>query len=260
MSIRAVREENTGDIQWVRSLKPNPQAVLRLFCFPYAGGSDLTFRTWPLELPAGVEVCGIQLPGHGNRLREPLIDRMEPLVAALTPMLVPYLDRPFAFFGHSMGAMIGFELAHRLRRQHGLEPIHLFVSGRCAPQTPVTEPPTYNLPEPQLLEELRRLNGTPKEVFEQPELLKLMIPLMRTDFELCQTYAHSPEPPLNCPITVFGGLEDHDTPQTDLEAWRTQTTGAFRLYTLPGDHFFIHSSQPFILQVISQELQAALKK
>jgi medium-chain acyl-[acyl-carrier-protein] hydrolase len=245
---------------WFAGPRTNSNARLRLFCFPYAGGGTLMYRNWVRNLPATVEICRAQLPGREVRLKEPGFTRIEPLVLALAQAIEPYLDLPFAFFGHSMGTLISFELARELQRRHGVMPTNLFVSAHVAPPVPHRSSQIYDLPEPEFIEELRRLNGTPKEVFEQPELLRLMIPLMRADFELCQRYAYSPGPPLSCPITVFGGLDDHDISHADLEAWRVQTTGAFRLYTLPGDHFFLHSSQPFILQVISQMLQASLTK
>jgi len=245
---------------WFTGPRTNANAQLRLFCFPYAGGGTLMYRSWARNLPATVEICRAQLPGREVRLKEPGFTRLKPLVQELARAIEPYLDLPFAFFGHSMGTLISFELARELRRRRGVMPTNLFMSAHVAPQVAHRTGPIFNLGESEFIEQIRRLNGTPKEVFEQPELLKLMIPLMRTDFELCQTYAYSAESPLNCAITVFGGLEDRDTAQTDLDAWRTQTTGAFRLYTLPGDHFFIHSSQPFILQVISQELQSSLKR
>jgi surfactin synthase thioesterase subunit len=214
------------------------------------------YRNWAKNLPATVEICRAQLPGREVRLKEPGFIRLNPLVLALAEAIEPYLDLPFAFFGHSMGTLISFELARELKRRQGLLPTNLFVSAHVAPQITHRSTPIHDLPEPEFIEQIRRLNGTPKEVFEQPELLRLMIPLMRADFELCQTYTYSPEPHLDCPITVFGGLDDHETLQSDLEAWRVQTTAAFKLYTLPGDHFFLHSSQPFILQVISQALRA----
>jgi medium-chain acyl-[acyl-carrier-protein] hydrolase len=164
------------------------------------------------------------------------------------------LATPFAFFGHSMGAMISFELARRLRREHDREPIHLFVSGRRAPQLPITEPPTYNLPEPQLIEDLRRLNGTPRAVLENPELLQLVLPLLRTDFEVCQTYTYTPQAPLSCPITVFGGLQDTEAPRESLAAWREQTTSSFTLRMFPGDHFFLHTTQHDMLRIIYEQL------
>ena len=212
------------------------------------------FRTWADAFPAAIEVCAAQLPGRESRLAEPPFKRLDTMVEAVAEALLPMMEKPFAFFGHSMGAMIGFELAHRLRRQHGLEPIHLFVSGRCAPQTPVTEPPTYNLPEPQLLEELRRLNGTPGAVLENPELLRLVLPLLRTDFEICQTYTYLPDTPLGCPITVFGGLQDTEVPRESLAAWSEQTSGPFTLRMFPGDHFFLHPTRHDMLRIIYEQL------
>ena len=258
--MRQVRKENNREIQWVRSPKPNPRAMLRIFCFPYAGGSDLTFRTWPMELPAAVEICGVQLPGHGNRFREPLIDRMEPLVNAVTPMLIPYMDRPSAFFGHSMGALIAFEVARRLRRDCAPEPECLFVSGRPAPQVPDTERRTYDLPEPEFLKELRRLNGTPREVLEHPELLQLTLPIIRADFGLCQNYRYVPDAPLAYPIFAFGGVDDPEVSLEQLRAWSDQTTASFSHRLLPGDHFFLISARAVLLKTLSGVLEQLIMR
>jgi medium-chain acyl-[acyl-carrier-protein] hydrolase len=218
------------------------------------------YSKWAKNLPPTIEVCRAQLPGREVRLKEPGFTRIKPMVQALAQAIGPYVDLPFAFFGHSMGALLAFELARELRRTHGLIPTDLFVSGHRAPQLREESRAIYQLPELDFIQEVRRLNGTPKEVFDHPELLRLMIPLIRADFEVCQTYDYSFEPPLDCPITVFGGLEDYETPVSDLEAWSIQTTTPLKLYTLPGDHFFIQASQPFMLQVISQVLQASCKK
>ena len=153
-----------------------------------------------------------------------------------------------------MGALIGFELARLLRREHGLMPAHLFVSGRRAPQLPRDSRITYNLPEPEFLEEVRRLDGTPKEVLEHPELMEIVSPLLRADFEVVETYSYVPEPPLDCPITVFGGLRDHDVGRDVLEPWREQTASHFTLRMLPGGHFFLHSDQSLLLSLLSEEL------
>ncbi|HEX8091839.1 MAG TPA: alpha/beta fold hydrolase, partial [Blastocatellia bacterium] len=204
-------------------------------------------------------VCPVQLPGRGNRLQEPSFTRLVDLVQALNQALFPYFDKPFAFFGHSMGAMIAFELARSLRRDYGLEPMHLFVSGRVAPQIRRQEPITYDLPEPELLEELRRLNGTPKEVLEHPELMQLMLPLIRADFQVVQTYKYSPEPPLSCPISAFGGLQDQGVSRAALEAWREQTAATFIIRMFDGDHFFLHGVQPLFLSILAQELYGLVK-
>ena len=238
---------------WITYYKPNPQARLRLFCFPYAGGGSAVFRAWEDKMPDTVEVCPVQLPGREARLMEAPFNRLSTLVQAAAQALLPYLEKPFAFFGHSMGALVSFELARQLRRQHDLAPAYLFVSGRLPPQMADNSGPTYDLPDAQFMEMLLNLNGTPKEVLEHPALMELMLPMLRADFEVCQTYRYVEEPPLNCPLTVFGGLQD-ETDRKSLETWREQTTASFSLRMLPGDHFFLHTAQTQLIRIVAQEL------
>lgn len=240
---------------WLEGRRPNPQARLRLFCFPYAGGGAMIYRRWRDELPATVEVCPVQLPGRETRLLEKPFTALRPLTEALGRAMWSQLDMPFAFFGHSMGAVIGFELARWLRRERGPSPVHLFVSGRTAPHLLDSEPPTYNLPDPEFLEDVRRLNGTPAGVLECSELVQLLLPLLRADFGVCQTYTPLPEPPLDCPITAFGGLQDDRAGRGKLEGWREHTAASFSLRMLPGDHFFVNSSRRLLLQTLSQDLR-----
>jgi len=239
---------------WVTCPKPHPQAKLRLFCFHYAGGRASVFRTWSDSLPQSVEVCAIELPGRGMRLRESPFTQLEPLVQHLPSALLPFLDKPFAFFGHSMGGLVSFELTRLLRREYGVSPVHLFVSGQRAPQVPDPEPPIHTLPESEFLEELRRFNGTPEAVLENAELMQLLFPTLRADFAVLETYAYTPEIPLDCPITAFGGLQDPEANCDELEAWREQTNAFFVLEMFPGDHFFLHSAEPLLLQCLSQKL------
>jgi len=235
---------------------PNPEANLRLFCFPYAGGNPLIYRTWPFSLPANVEVCAIQLPGHGNRLGEPLFNRLTPLIHALAASLSPYLNKPFAFFGHSMGALISFELTRLLRCAKLEQPRHLFVSGHRAPQTrDKKRKRTFELPEAEFIEELRRLNGTPREVLDHPELIDLMTPILRADFAIAQTYEYVDERPLDCHLTALGGLRDKDVARGHLEAWQTHTSGKFNVRMFPGDHFFLDTARLSLLEIISMELR-----
>lgn len=245
---------------WLMVPRPNPRAALRLFCFPYAGGAAHIFRGWPDGVPHAVEVCAVQYPGRGSRLAERPFTDLHQLVRAFVQPLLPLLDRPFAFFGHSMGAAIGFELAHLLREEHGLEPAHLFVSGRRAPQLPRTALNTYLLPDDELLAELRQLNGTPGEVLDNPELMQLLLPILRADFELIQTYTYAPKSPLGCPLTAFGGLRDDEARREQLEAWREHTTARFSLLMFPGDHFFLHDVQTFLLEALSRELNRVLTR
>src|SRR5438552_2333015 len=149
---------------WVLRPRPDPRARLRLFCFPYAGGGASQFRTWAEGLPPEVELCPVQLPGREGRLRETPFTRIAPLVAALVTALRGYLDTPYAFFGHSLGALVGFELARALRRTGGPGPRGLLVSAYRAPDLPDPDPPLHLLSSPAFWDELRRLNGTPPEV------------------------------------------------------------------------------------------------
>ena len=158
-----------------------------------------------------------------------------------------------------MGALIAFELAHKLRDEYGIVPAHLFVSGRHAPQLPETDPITYNLEEAEFIEELRRLNGTPREILENPELMHLMLPLLRADFEVVETYVYWPGPALDCPITAFGGLQDQEVSRKEVEAWREQSIASFSLRMLPGGHFFLHTARQLLLQMLSQELSNLAK-
>lgn len=239
---------------WITYYKENPQARLRLFCFPYAGGSAAMFRTWSKNLPASVEVCPIQIPGRENRLREPAFTQLELLVQALVPVLYPYLSIPFAFFGHSMGALISFELARQLRIQCGRSPVHLFVSGHRAPQIPDFAPPIHQLPDVAFIEQLRRLNGTPESVLQNPELMQLILPILRADFTLCEKYVYSSAKPLNCPISAFGGLQDCKVNCEDIATWREQTSSSFTLRMFPGNHFFLQNVRVPLLQAVSVDL------
>lgn len=239
---------------WLMCPRPNPRAALRLFCFPYSGAGASIFAAWPNVLPPGIELYAVQLPGRESRLRESPYTSLPPLVADVAEVVRPMLDRPFAFFGHSMGALVAFELARYLRRRHNLTPVLLCASGHRAPHLPDPHPPAYVMPEPELISELRRLNGTPREVLEHPELLQLVLPILRADFEVCETYAYAADRPLECPIVACGGLEDTDVSREEVAAWREQTSAAFALRMFPGDHFFLHSARPLLLQTLAREL------
>jgi medium-chain acyl-[acyl-carrier-protein] hydrolase len=239
---------------WVVIRQPNTQSRMRLFCFPNAGGGSMTYLTWPKFLPEEYEICAVQPPGRESRLMEPTYKRLLPMVEDLALALRPYLDRPFAFFGHSMGGKIAFEVARYVRAEYGLEPFHLFVSGCRGPQMPRTDGILHDLPKAEFIEELRKINGTPKEVLEHAELMQLMLPLLRADFELIQTYTYKPGPLLRCPVTAFGGLQDTEITRESLNEWRKETMSSFVLRMLPGDHFFINSERSQLLHLLSQEL------
>jgi len=240
---------------WVGYPVPRPAAAVRLFCLPYAGGGASAFQDWPAGLPGVVEVAAVHLPGREGRFAEPPIDRMGVLVEVLADALPPHLDRPFAFFGHSMGARVGFELARELRRRGARGPVRLFVSGCRAPQLP-PDPPTFDLPDDQLVARLRELGGTPPEVFAQPELVELLLPTVRADLTAVETVRFSPGPPLDCPIRAFGGSHDPEATPEETAAWEAQTRAGFTLQVLPGDHFFLHDQRDALLTTVAADLEA----
>ena len=230
---------------------------ISLFCFPYAGGTTSTYSNWDSVLPPAIEACPVELPGRAGRRSESPATSIIALVESMTPALLPYLDKPFAFFGHSMGALISFEFARELRRSHELAPEHMFVSACRAPHGYRSrQKVSYDLPEPEFIEELHRLNGTPREVLEHSELMQLIMPLLRADFQACQTYDYVHEPPLDCALTVFGGLQDRELTRSELEDWCGQTTSSCTVRMLPGDHFFINTAQSPILRMVVDQLSA----
>ncbi|NLG49318.1 MAG: thioesterase [Chloroflexi bacterium] len=261
-----VRESNTqtnaraGQAvnRWIACPKPNPQASLRLFCFPYSGASASAFYAWASSLPDAIEVCPVELPGRGARLTEPLCSRLSPLVESIAQGLLPALDKPFALFGHSMGALVSFELARHLRRRYGVEPVHLFVSGHPAPQLPDEEPPIHALPEAEFIARVRGLNGTPDEVWQHAELRDLLIPILRADFAVCETYQFRPDEPLRHPISAMAGLGDPYVSRGQMEGWRELTAGAFSLRMFPGDHFYLHADRYLLLQTVARDLSPYL--
>lgn len=235
--------------------RPNPAATVRLFCFPYAGGGASVFARWMTSLPSEIEVCPIQPPGRENRIREPFLTSVREMAEVAAESLDPYFERPFAFFGHSLGALVAYELAQKLRATRGLQPQHLIVSAHRAPRFPFPHEQTWHLPEPEFIKRLEELNGTPKEVLQYEELLALMLPMLRADFRLDETYTQSAnDEPLDCPITVFGGSRDTETEEASLRAWNEVTRGEFRLKMFDADHFFIHSHAPMLMQEVSRVL------
>ena len=243
---------------------PRPGAQLRLLCVPYAGGSAGAFRGWASDLPADVELWGIQLPGRASRRDEAPLTRMDSLVEVIAAELVAVRggtlgDRPFALFGHSMGALVAFELARQLRDRHGLAVSGLLVAGRGAPHLPDPGPALACGSEPALVAELQRLGGMPADVLDDPGRRARMLRLIRADFAVCETYAYQVAAPLDCPIAIFGGIEDFDWPLDTLEAWREHTTSTACAYTFAGGHFFIDTVREAFLKQLAASLHPAVE-
>src|SRR5437763_9504742 len=212
-----------------RVFKPRRNARLRLFCFPHAGSGASAYLNWARLFSEQIEVVAVQLPGRENRLSEPPFTRMTQVVRFLAAEIKEYLEQPFVFFGHSMGALIAFELSRYLNAKLNKQPLHLFVSGHTAPRLPKER--LYDLPVTELLARIQSFSGTPDEVMTSPELLSILIPLLRADFSVCQTYVYTPHVPLSCPITAFAGNDDKPANSEVMRYWQEETTGEFCLYT-----------------------------
>jgi medium-chain acyl-[acyl-carrier-protein] hydrolase len=222
----------------------------RLFCFPYGGAGSGAFRAWGKALVPGMEICAVVPPGRERRFMEPRFESVEPLVACLAKEIVPLLDRPFAFFGHSVGALIAFELARRLRRGGLAQPRHLFVSGRAAPQCPGRGGELRNLSGDALVEAVRRISHAADGPPPDPAMIKALEPLLRSDFSITETYRYVPDAPLDIPISAFGATEDATVGVPEVLEWRAQTTMAFECEIFEGGHFFIDTHREAITGTI----------
>jgi medium-chain acyl-[acyl-carrier-protein] hydrolase len=244
--------------RWITRPRPSPRARLRLFCIAHAGGGASAFRGWADVLPAEVEVCPVQLPGRENRFTEAPFDRLEPLVETLAEAVQPLLSLPFALFGHSNGALIGFELARLLRARGLAGPVHLFASGRRAPDLPQETAPIHQLSEPEFLADLQELGGLPADLLEHQELRSLLVPTLRADVAIHETYAFAEQAPLACPITAYGGLADPKVSREQTEAWARHTAGPFMLRMFPGGHFFLQDERALFLRTLAIDLHHVL--
>lgn len=239
---------------WFVPSKAGSHVRLRVFCFPYAGGGASVFRAWANYLPSDVQVCALQLPGRHSRLSERPYWQLKPLVQRLGEVILPLVECPFALFGHSMGALLGFELLRHLRNQHGLSPVYFFASGGQAPHLLKPGPPLHTLPEQAFITELYRLNSLPVEALQSAELMRLILPALRADIALCETYIYSPGAPLDCPISTFRGMQDYRITQYEIDAWAFHTRSGFKLRVLPGDHFFLETARTLLLRAICDDL------
>jgi medium-chain acyl-[acyl-carrier-protein] hydrolase len=243
---------------WV-SISPSRSRKLgRLFCLPFAGGGALAYYRWPSLISAGFEVARVHLPGRETRLREPLFTRLASLVDTLVEELIPWIDGPFAIYGHSMGALLAFELARELRRRYSLSPVHLFVSGYRAPQLPPSELPFSHLPDADFINRIRQYGGVPDLIAQNEELMEIFLPILRADLEMAETYVYREEPPLECPLTAFGGLSDPKVDREKIIAWDKHTSMGFSAHFFPGGHFFLHDSEPLVLNQINLQLNESL--
>lgn len=234
-------------------LAPLENPALRLFCLPYAGGSAAAYRLWQNELADGVEVVSLHLPGRGHRMRETPLRTIEEIVDTAYEEFAPYCDTPTALFGHSMGAIIAYELAQRLSSE-GHPPVHVFLSAR-AKERREDQPVLHKMSDAEFLEQVdRRYNGVPAALRNDPDMLELVLPALRADIEAFETYQARTQPPLDCPLTIYGGDRDPNVSREELETWRGESSAYCRVRMFSGDHFFLDPQRAFILNDISATL------
>jgi medium-chain acyl-[acyl-carrier-protein] hydrolase len=235
---------------------PLPDISTRLFCLPYAGGSSAIYQGWQKQVASQLQICAVELPGRGWRSTESLPLSIPELAHEIASSLHAQGKTPFALFGHSMGAGIAYEIARNLEAAGNRYLSCLIVSGSPAPFLPKTKPAFSNLSDPDFLDHIRQLNGTPPEILANAELMSVVLPILRSDFKICEEYNLKEKHALRIPITALAGEEDPDISIADVEAWGALTTGRFETLQFPGDHFFIKSSEAAVVSAVNDTLVA----
>ena len=231
-----------------------PAATTRLFCFPFSGGTAGIYKDWKTSAPSHLEVVPIHLPGREKRFSETPFHDLGDMVAALLEVLAEHLDKPYAFYGHSMGAVILFELTRQIRARGLPLPQYLFPAGYRSPERPNPKSNIHHLSDDDFVEELRDYEGTPESFFEHEELVKAMLPMLKADFSVHETYKCYQAEPLPVPILAFHGRQDPVAPESEMLGWAAHTSAEFELYPLPGEHFFLHATRPLLMRKILNAL------
>lgn len=245
---------------WFQVKASNPMASMRLFCFPYAGGSAGIYLDWSDYLPRDIEVIALQYPGRGSRFAEPLISNFDEMISQLKMHIRPLLDKPFAFFGHSNGGLISFELARALQAEGKGRQIHHFISGRWPIHLPRKSSVelSHKLSDEEFMRKLKNLGGMPKELLESKELMDIFLPILRADFSLNETFVYHAGENLRSDATVFYGISDVGFSKDDLGRWTDLIDGEIDHVGYDGDHFFIHSHKKELLKIMNMRLVSLL--
>lgn len=246
-----------ADERWLQRFAKRPDAVLRLVCFPHGGGSALFYRTWARRMPEEVELVAVQYPGRADRLREPRIDAMEPMADAIADIIARTIPEPFALFGHSMGAAIAFETALRLERAHDRRPLQLFVSGRKGP-TRHRAGRRHLAATGDMLAYVRFLGGSSAALFDMPEVQSFVLPILRSDFKLSETWKPAHGSRVLCPITAYVGDCDPEAPVDAVAEWEHSTAADSRLRVFAGNHFYLLDHEPEIVADVVGGLAGAI--
>jgi surfactin synthase thioesterase subunit len=235
---------------WFFHPLPRPAAAIQLICFPHAGGGASAFRTWPEPLGPDIDLLAVRLPGRESRFAAPRYRRMTDLVTDLCAALHDRLRPPYAFFGHSLGALVAYETACRLAGTGGVEPVRLVAAASAAPHRRYRYGALHDLPDAELIDTLCEFGGMPAEVLDDHELLCALLPMIRDDFEIADTYRPAASGRLHCPVTALGGARDRSVDAADIAAWPQVTVGAGEVVTVPGDHFFVHQPESGTIRIV----------
>ncbi|HET8680974.1 MAG TPA: alpha/beta fold hydrolase [Micromonosporaceae bacterium] len=238
---------------WIRRYHPAPDSTVRLVCFPHAGGSASFYFPVSAKMPPAIEVCAVQYPGRQDRRAEASIESIPVLADAISDAIRPLADCPLAFFGHSMGAVVAYEVALRMERDGAAPLVRLFASGRRAPSRYRPEA-VHQQGDQGIIAELRALSGPNTDMLGDPEMLEMILPAVRTDYRAIETYRHVPGQAVNCPIMVLVGDSDPRVTLDEAKAWAGHTTDPFDLRVFPGDHFYLIEQSQAVIQVLIEEL------
>lgn len=236
--------------KWFLSQRRESRADCRIFCFPYAGGSAAIYHGWQGRIAPHAEVIAVEYPGRGTRFCEPPISSLKELVGSLLQEILPCMDVPSIFFGHSNGALACYVLATELARRGLPLPEQLVLAAKRPPHLETREM-LYRLPDVELMRKLQSLNGTSPQILSDPQLLKVFLPCIRADFALSETYLHEDCPPLPCEVTLLGGHTDNDVTPHQLREWSRYAARPPSLHLLTGDHFFVHTARQEIWRILA---------
>jgi len=248
--------EPPTESRWFPSPTLRPEARLRLFCFPFGGGAASAFRLWQSKLPPSLEVWPVQFPGRESRADEPSAEDWRRLVEEMAEAIRPWLDRPFAFYGHSMGGMLAYELTRQLRRMGAPLPQRLVVAA-VLPLHTIPESflgHVEEMPDANFLQTMTERYGSPMGVFVDPQARERALRALRADVRLVNRYLHVSEPPLEVPFSTYSGRQDAEVPPEKMERWRELVTGDFRARSFEGGHFFLFNSREAVQRALLEDL------
>lgn len=264
MRIRLAEEKmNMLHNPWFYVPQPNYEAKMRLFCFPYAGGTAEIYYDWQYEMPEEIEMVAIHYPGHIQRSKEKLFTRLSRLVESIGEEIEQYTDKPYAFFGHSMGALIAYELSRHFASEGRKMPEYLFLSARRSPCLPVIHPCIHKLTTEECISVMRGFNMIPEEVIDNKTMIEKILPVIKADFEMIETWQFDAKTSLlDIPISAFGGTNDSLATKKDIEAWEKMTSAKFNAYFFPEKHFFILNDEvrTHLIKILVKMLEPILKR